>query len=191
MNLTKLFKVSTKGWSGGSKETRCGYGSTLKATKSIREELPVLLEKYDIRNILDIGCGDLNWIKDIIPEDIEYYGIDWIIPDKAVKTSSKKLNLHLTEQNIFDVDNWPKVDLVICKDVLIHMDLMDATSLFWKMIDSGAKYLLITTFHTILNVDDTSAPFWKTNIDKKPFGQLNELYRIQLKDYKYLKLYKL
>jgi len=84
MNLIKLLRLSRKGWSGGNKETRCGWGSTLEATKPIRAALPGLLEKYKIKSILDIGCGDLNWIHDLI-NDIHYTGIDWIIPDKAIE----------------------------------------------------------------------------------------------------------
>ena len=42
-------------WKVGSKS---GAGSNLNNTQKIRQSLPVILNKYNIKSILDLPCGD-------------------------------------------------------------------------------------------------------------------------------------
>lgn len=60
-------------------ESKSGGGSTLKQTKVIVRELPILFKKLDIGTILDASCGDFNWMKLINFDNIKYIGID-IVP---------------------------------------------------------------------------------------------------------------
>jgi len=189
MDLLKLFGISKDGWVSGGKETRCGSGSTLQATKPIRKAFPGILERFKIENILDIGCGDLNWIHDIIPDEVEYTGIDWVIPIQALKRQRK--NMKFIERSIFDMEIGSH-DMIICKDVMIHMNLVETTALFWEMINSSTKYLLLTTFDTVSQRENRNAPYWEINMDKEPFfDHPIVVHSIHLENNKYIKLYKL
>ena len=46
----------------GDPESRSGMGSTVASTETLRSEVESLLLKYNIKSILDLGCGDNNWI---------------------------------------------------------------------------------------------------------------------------------
>src|SRR5664279_1649792 len=52
---------TTNSW--GVEETRSGLGSTVQSTQAIREALPKLIAELQIRTLLDIPCGDFNWMK--------------------------------------------------------------------------------------------------------------------------------
>ena len=76
----KLKKISKKGWHKNS-ESKCT--GPLHDSIIFRHFLTGIIEKYKIKSIVDIGCGDLHWMKEINLDGIEYYGIDWIISDIA------------------------------------------------------------------------------------------------------------
>ena len=42
-----------------------GPGSSLSATKAVREWLDAIVKDHGIRHILDLGCGDGNWQAEI------------------------------------------------------------------------------------------------------------------------------
>src|SRR5690349_10708286 len=76
-------------WGGG--ETLSGPGSTLLATRTLRPALLELLRDCEIRTLLDIPCGDGNWISqanleqhldlyigaDIIQELVDLNAANW------------------------------------------------------------------------------------------------------------------
>jgi hypothetical protein len=58
--FTEVFTIND--WS--STESHSGMGSTLQYTTNTRKGLPLIWSKYNIKKVLDIGCGDFNWMKD-------------------------------------------------------------------------------------------------------------------------------
>ena len=70
--FTEVFTIND--WS--STESHSGMGSTLQFTPNIRKELPLLWKAYGIKKILDIGCGDFNWMKEIVGSLDYYKGTD-------------------------------------------------------------------------------------------------------------------
>src|SRR5688500_9944719 len=57
----------------GSSESVSGTGSTERETRVVRTVLPVLVRRHQIRSLLDVPCGDCNWIR-----AIDFAGIDYI-----------------------------------------------------------------------------------------------------------------
>ena len=72
----------------GNKQSRSGPGSTLIQTETIRSRLPELLEGYHIHSILDIPCGDFNWMIKLKMNNISYTGLD--IVHKVIDLNNKK-----------------------------------------------------------------------------------------------------
>jgi hypothetical protein len=66
----------------GSSETVSGTGSEKNQTSLIKEHLPLLLEKYQCKTILDAPCGDYQWMKTIVDEGSFFYiGADIVSGD--------------------------------------------------------------------------------------------------------------
>ena len=127
-----------RGWHGGLPETVCGHGSKISQTEVQREWLPRMVEKYDIHDIVDIGAGDLRWIKLIDwPHPIEYQAYDLVPRDKSVI----KFDL------IHEVP--PKADLIICAWLLNHLPEDHARVALNNIMTSGAKYLIYTWWPAI------------------------------------------
>ena len=53
-------------------ESASGPGSTLGATEPFRAMLPEIIRNLNVRSLLDAGCGDFNWMKEVDLRTIEY-----------------------------------------------------------------------------------------------------------------------
>ena len=133
---SEMFDRMKNGWRAGAPETVCGNGSLAKNTKNIREWLPKIFKKYKIKSIADAGAGDMHWREDMPGQSlIKYFPFDLIPRHELVQ------KLDITAE-IIPV----KVDAIICRMVLNHLDdgrIFDALRNFRK---SGAKYLIATQF---------------------------------------------
>lgn len=165
-------------------ETVSGMGATLAYTQKIRKDLPDVFQEYGIRSILDIGCGDFNWMKHIITDDITYTGID--IVKKIIDKNSELY----TAQNISFIhancciDPLPRADLVICRDVLAHFSYGEAFKLIENIKKSGSKYVLFTTYadqkreNNDLSQNQIGMSNYCLNMEKAPFSFLRPLLLI-------------
>lgn len=52
-------------WMLGGEQSMSGPGSSLSATKAVREWLDAIVKDHGIRHILDLGCGDGHWQAEI------------------------------------------------------------------------------------------------------------------------------
>ncbi|TRZ51624.1 MAG: hypothetical protein D4S01_04355, partial [Dehalococcoidia bacterium] len=76
----------------GTRESVSGYGSELQNTEEIRQALPHIISKYSIRSIVDVPCGDWNWMQKV-ELDVNYIGLD-IVPDMVVANNKAYGNYH-------------------------------------------------------------------------------------------------
>lgn len=56
----------------GDEESVSGSGSNEEQTRVIVEKIPELLEKYKITSLLDLPCGDFNWMRKLDLSKIKY-----------------------------------------------------------------------------------------------------------------------
>ena len=134
-----------------SKESRSGKGSELIQTVEVRKIIPDIIKKYNIKSVLDIPCGDFNYMKEIQME-CDYIGAD-IVYDLIEDNKRKYPEIDFRHLNLIS-DSLPKSDLVICRDCLVHLNTFDCVQSILNIKKSGAKYLLVTSF-----------TFWKNNIE--------------------------
>jgi len=147
-------------------------GSDLVQTAVIRRELPRLVEELGIRSFIDAPCGDWFWMKEAHLGVAEYIGVD--IVEKLVEInnlqfgnpSRRFLCLNLAE------DLLPKVDLIFCRDCLVHLNFQDIRRVIANFKRSQSKYLLTTTFtNRKRNVDLAGKDVWRTpNFQVAPFN---------------------
>lgn len=129
----------------GDDRSRSGPGSTLEDTAAIRAALPPLLERLGVRSLLDVPCGDFSWMSHV-PLDLEYYGGD-IVPE-LVDEVRRRYGGPRRRFALVDVVRGPlpRVDLVLCRDCLVHLSFADARRALRAVRASGSTYLLTTTF---------------------------------------------
>lgn len=170
----------------GTVEGFCGEGTKLKNSIEIVEHLPIILETFKIKSVLDIPCGDMTWMGLINLDNIRYTGIDLIhdmIEDNKRKFIDHK-NMMFVDVDIFEVINEiPMADLVICRDFFIHLKNSQITQLINGFRKSNCKYLLTTTFPKAHNnYSEKHLGFRKLNIFEEPFNLKNCKYVIQEND---------
>tara|TARA_Y100001968_G_scaffold301689_1_gene314223 strand:- start:23351 stop:24100 length:750 start_codon:yes stop_codon:yes gene_type:complete len=147
-----------------------GPGSENAQTKIIIKKIPEVLEKYSIKNILDIPCGDFNWMKEIRLDGISYIGAD-IVTD-IVNTnidSYQSENISFVKLNIIE-DDLPEVDMIFCRDCLVHFSNQDLFKALRNIASSKSRYLLTTNFSNRKKNIDIATGMWRPlNLKKAPF----------------------
>lgn len=154
-----------------SRESISGAGSELHQTETLRKELVQLFKKFGIKTVLDIPCGDFNWMRFTDLTGIQYTGAD--IVEKLIEENSKKyggmkdvrfLTLDLLR------DPLPSSDLIMTRDCLVHLSNRDILKALKNIANSGSKYLLTTHFtETAVNKDILTGEWRSINLQKEPF----------------------
>lgn len=166
--FSKIYK--TNHW--GSKESVSGAGSTKNITKPILTGLHQVLTTYDINSLLDIPCGDFNWMRGLRLDNRQYIGAD-IVAELIEK------NKIYTKDNIkfmcLDItsDSLPKVDLVFTRDCFVHLKLKDIKQALNNIVASNpSSYLMMTNFSSERkNSDIPVTGIWrKLNFQAEPFN---------------------
>ena len=156
----------------GSDESVSGPGSTLEYTENLRKKLPHMLEKYEIRSILDAPCGDFNWFRYVErPDETSYVGAD-IVPE-LIKNNKERFENGNTAFEVLDItkDILPTADLWICRDVLFHLSYEHIVSVLRNFLNSEIKYLLTTSNVLCLeNKDILSGQGRLLNLQLTPFN---------------------
>ena len=160
----------------GGSESLSGPGSEDVQTMALENELPKLLIKYEINSMLDIPCGDFNWMKKVILPYVSDYELSYIgadIVDALIKENAKKYSserISFLTLNLIS-DDLPNVDLVFVRDCLVHLSYSDISKALHNIKKSGSKYLMSTTF--INHRDNHNIPTgdWRPiNLQKTPFN---------------------
>lgn len=147
----EIFTSIYNNYGFGSTESRSGPGSTLDETKSIREKLVELINEKNIKSVIDIPCGDWNWMKEI-SENFDFY-IGGDIVDECVTSNNEKYGSDKIKFLNIDLltDEIPEGDLLIVRDVIGHYPIEDGDLILKNILKSKCKYLLTTTTYNILN----------------------------------------
>jgi hypothetical protein len=164
-------------------ESVSGDGSKLRNTETLRKELPILFEKYNIKSMIDLPCGDWNWMRKIDLSNIKYYGFD-IVEDLIKENRKKYPNIDFEVKNGLE-DSLPQVDLIMCRDLIIHFPLEEIFKLLNNFVKSNSKYLLITRFDGCEkeNKNIEFGDFAMRNLQLEPFNLPEPLIVINDKDF--------
>ena len=151
-------------------ETVSGPGSTRERAAAFRGDLIALMQQLDVRVLLDVGCGDFNWMVDVGDSVETYIGVD-VVPDLITRNvqrygSPRRTFLCRTVM----ADPLPRADLVLCRDCLVHFSLADIHAAVRNLVRSESKYLLTTTFlDTRLNAEVETGGWRELNLEQAPF----------------------
>lgn len=166
----KIFEniYKNNSWKGVSSVS--GRGSEPEQTGNIIKELPDLFESLNIFSILDIPCGDFNWMKKINLNNYRYVGADIV---KEIIINNKKLygkeNISFRHLNLIK-DPLPQADLILARDCLVHFSYRDIFKALKNICRSGSEYLLTTTFPGRKSNRDIVTGKWRPlNLQLEPF----------------------
>lgn len=155
-----------------SPESGSGKGSEIAATVNVRQYLPSLFARLDVRSMLDAPCGDWNWMKLVDLSGVSYTGGD-IVPSviETNRATYAREGVRFIRADLKS-DVLPKVDLILCRDCLIHLSFEDARRILENFRSSGATWLLTsTTQHVTTNANKITGQGWRhINLCKAPFG---------------------
>lgn len=151
-------------------ESLSGAASTLSETARLRAVLPQWVATHSVETILDIPCGDFHWMREVVFQGI-YTGAD-IVPELVQKNRRE----HGSDRRRFELldatqDPLPKVDLIVCRDLFVHLGNRDVLAALRNMAASGSRLLVTNHFlDRDANPDIESGDFRAINLCRQPFG---------------------
>jgi len=136
----------------GCEETVSGAGSSLKSTEKFRGELSALISELGVKSILDCPCGDFNYMREVNLDGIRYVGGD--IVDDLIMLNREKYSAPNVDFEVIDLskDKLPKCDLIVVKDLFLHLYIEEVQLCIENIRKSGIKWALLDHDHfTIIN----------------------------------------
>lgn len=161
-------------------ETVSGPGSTIKYTESLIPELTNLFSVYNIHSLVDIPCGDFNWMKNMDLQSIQYMGLD-IVAD-LIDNNTEKFKSENIQFRRADItkDDIPPGDLIFCRDCLVHFSYSDINNALANIKKSGCTYLMTTSFQfPMVNYDIQTGDWRPLNLERPPFNFPPPIYILE------------
>jgi len=146
-----------------------GY-ATVTSLKIITDAI----SKFNVKSMIDIPCGDVNWIFDSLETDTLplYIGLD--ISFGVIDVNKQRFGHHKNKHFRFwdaTVCPLPATDLVHVRDVIQHMTLDQGVKYFCNVFKSDAKVLITTTFsEPVENMNIREGGFYENNLLLEPFS---------------------
>jgi SAM-dependent methyltransferase len=157
----------SNGWDGV--QSVSGTGSDPGQTATLIRELPGLFRAWGTQSVLDVPCGDFHWMKHVDLTRIRYLGGD-VVPELIERNRAYETNGIAFRRLDLLSDELPAVDLVVCRDCLVHFSHRDVRRALANLCRSGARYLLTTTFPKHRWNRDIVTGRWRPwNLERRPF----------------------
>ena len=153
-------------------ESASGDGSSLAATEKLRAALPRAIEELAVKTLLDVPCGDWNWMSQVDLPLERYIGGDIVSP--LIRQNQERFSDPRRTFLLIDlcIDELPAADLLLCRDAFIHFSYTDIWRAIANVKDAGITYIATTTFPaTETNTDQlTGIPWRPINLEAAPFS---------------------
>ena len=157
------------GW--GGQESLSGKGSDLNQTRHLISVLPQVISRHGISSMVDLPCGDFNWMQYVDLSGIDYTGGDIVAGliehNKQIhsRTGVQFRHLDLISSRL------PTADLYFVRDVFVHLSLEHINAALENIRSSGSHWLLTTTFpKENVNSDILTGQWRRLNLCLPPFS---------------------
>lgn len=154
-----------------SNESSSGIGSEIKNTIEVIKAIKLIIKQYKTKSIIDIPCGDFNWMSSLDMKNIDYKGYD--IVRSVIKENNKKYKKPNVNFYYSDMINseLAKGDLMFVRDCLVHFSFEDIKKSIFRIKQSKSIYLLSTSFVNLKKNTDIYTGDWRPiNLEKEPFN---------------------
>lgn len=170
--FTKIYQKN--GWHG--MQSLSGRGSDVDQTAALVAYLPQLLTQLEVKRLLDVPCGDFNWMRHALPDFLDYTGGD-IVSELVSENQRQFANERIRFQSLDLLQSTlGAYDLIFCRDCLVHLSNQDVLNALTRMVNSGSRYLALTTFNQRIpergsSQQDISTGDWRPiNLEAAPFN---------------------
>ena len=156
-------------YNSGTNKSVSGKGSNYDNTYYLKNELKIFFREKKIKKILDIGCGDFNWMSNLL-KDIEfdsYLGLDIVkklVDDNSEKYGTQKVKFLCQDIVSERIDFQDEFDFILVRHVFIHLKNSNIIKVLNKIKKVNFKYLAIT-----------SDPYKSQNKDLKTEGRYRDI----------------
>jgi hypothetical protein len=156
-----------------------GPGSTVARTEAIREAIPVLLKELGCEILVDAPCGDFKWMQTVELPVAQYIGAD-VVRDLIDINNRKFGNNQRLFIHVDLVENvLPRADVVLNRDMLIHLSFEDIGRFLRLLKKSGSTYLLTSHFPWQSKNCNIATGEWRpVNLEIHPFSFPNPMATI-------------
>lgn len=167
----EVFTTIYEGNKWGGHQSVSGRGSDDDQTKTIANAIPGIIEQLNVKSMLDIPCGDFHWMKNVDLRGAKYIGAD-IVVDLVNRNNEQYKSDTVSFQHLNLIEGpLPAVDLVFCRDCLVHFSFEHISGALRTIAASGSKYLATTSFNARKSNDDIVTGNWRAlNLRVAPFN---------------------
>jgi SAM-dependent methyltransferase len=151
-------------WGGGS-----GAGSDLSRTVLYVAYVQALMDRHDVRSVLDLGCGDWRFSRYLDFTGRVYTGFD-VVPSVvgANRETYRAPNIRFEQADLSAYPELPPCDLILCKDVLQHLSNGRVAAILSRC--RMARLALITNDYHPENLDCRDGETRPLDVRAPPFG---------------------
>lgn len=154
----------------GGEDSVSGTGSDNHQTHVISNELRRVIDDLNVLTLLDIPCGDFYWMNNVDLRGVHYTGAD-IVKELIQKNREKYNRENVCFENLNLIkDKLQKVDLIFCRDCLVHLSFKDIFLALQNICASQSEFFLTTTFTDRRENRDIATGQWRVlNLEIAPF----------------------
>lgn len=164
----------------GRRESASGPGSSNSVTDVSKSLIIDTIKDKKIKRIIDLGCGDWNWMSTIRNQFSDVYYEGWDANQGMIDHLNKTYGNNNTKflyKDIVDAE-YSNFDLAICRDVLFHLDFQHSLRVLSNIDRANIPNLITTSFLEIskntnirqYNHIVTDWGFYKINLNIEPFN---------------------
>jgi len=148
------------------------YKSTYYNTKSAEQVVPIILNKFSVNSVLDVGCGIATWLKVFKRHDIEVIGVDKEVADKTplFENIDKAEFIDLDISQPFNLKR--KFDLLISLEVGEHIKAENAETYIKNLIDHSETIVFSAALPEqggYLHINEQWLSYWIKIFEKYSF----------------------
>ncbi|NBB23596.1 hypothetical protein GVM20_00470 [Porphyrobacter sp. SLTP] len=178
-NIASIFQniYEKNSWTNGS-----GPGSISQLNLELFDFIENLRKTEDLKSMVDLGCGDFQLFRKFeFNQNFSYIGYDVVsdLIEKNNKTfSSNFMKFCIMPSDLADI---PETDLVVIKDVLIHLDNATSKKIINRSIEISKFIIFVNNISkgaTDYNMDIGIGEFRPVDVSLWPFG-LNVIERVE------------
>ena len=158
-------------WRSRKNGSLSGAGSDKEATANIHKSLENFLQENNIKTMLDLPCGDWNWMSKVDLGDVSYIGAD--IVDEIITSNAKRFGSSNRTFKVMDIlnDDLPQVDLIFVRDCFVHLEDEQIIKAVNNISRSRSTFLATTTYPKCnFNQVPVEIDRWRQiNLELEPF----------------------
>jgi len=153
----------------GDTESVSGPGSNVARASLFRADLEALVRSLKARSLLDVPCGDFNWLRHFDLGIERYVGAD-IVPELIARNRARfggPCRRFLVRDMVRD--RLPRADVVFCRDGLVHLSHTEIFAALKNFKRSRSTWLLTNTF-TERSANQDLPGWHPLNLQAPPFS---------------------